>query len=116
MPEDIPTRKNQEDHPEQVVHEEHTEDVEGLCGQNESDNDDDSDKKSNEESPKDNTEIEENDNKEPESLFPNLTPDLAEKMLILTSTSCQEGTLVWDCELCLELFRLDLKLSFGLSA
>ena len=46
--------------------------------------------------------------------FPNISPALAEKLFILCSTPCHELKFVWDCELCLEMLNLNLKLSFQL--
>ena len=46
--------------------------------------------------------------------FPNLVPDSVEKLFRLTSTPCHQGKFVWDCELCLEMLLLELKLAFDL--
>jgi hypothetical protein len=86
--------------------------VEGLCGHKKSDDDDTSGKKVNTKSVKEN--VEETPEENLDKCFTSLSPPLAEKLFILSSTPCHEGKFVWDCELCLEMLNLDLKLSFKL--
>jgi hypothetical protein len=77
--------------------------VEGLCGHKKSD--DTISEKENEE---------ETFEASSDKCFPSLSPALAEKLFILSSTPCHGEKFVWDCELCLEMLNLDLKLSFQL--
>ena len=100
-------REDKEDLPEEEVQGEGGEDVEGLYGHKKSD-DDTGDKKLNTKSE------EETSERSLDKCFPNISPALAEKLFILSSTPCHEGKFVWDCELCLEMLNLDLKLSFQL--
>ena len=106
-----PGREDKEDLPEEEVQGEDGEDVEGLCGHKKSD-DDTGDKKMNTKSEKENEE--ETSETSLDKYFQTLSPALAEKLFILSSTPCHEGKFVWDCELCLEMLNLDLKLSFQL--
>ena len=85
--------------------------MEGLCGHKKSD-DDNGDKKVNAKIEKENEE--ETSEKSLDKCFPSLSPASSEKLFILSSTPCHEGKFVWDCELCLEMLNLDLKLSFQL--
>ena len=75
-----PGREDKEDLPEEEVQGEDGEDVEGLCGHKKSD-DDNGDKKMNTKSEKENEE--ETSETSLDKYFQNLSPALAEKLLIL---------------------------------
>ena len=96
-------RDHSEDLPEEEVQEEDGTE-ESLSGQVKSDKEDTDGQK----------ELVENEETKFKKQFPNLTPDSVEKLFSLTSIPCHQGKFVWDCELCLEMLLLELKLSFDL--
>ena len=100
-------RDHSEDLPEEEVQEEDGTE-ESLSGQVKSDKEDTDGQ----------TELGENFEGNEETKFKkqflNLTPDSVEKLFSLTSIPCHQGIFVWDCELCLEMLLLELKLSFDL--
>ena len=103
-----PGRGDKEDLPVEEVQEDDGEVAENLSGRKKSDMD-------SSENLEENCEMDEKTNgKDFKKRFPNLSPNLAEKMFSLTCTPCHEGRIVWDCELCLEMMQLDLRLSFDM--